>query len=198
MNNLKNPKKDKITPNWDIHYSTYYWEIYLDPLHKLNNPNVEKLTGYSKKEFQNEGQDIVHLLKSKIFNLNKNGYFERMKKIIIYSRHGEMIKKKTDPDILILFPNSFNIPNENHDYIFKRFGAFLHEFYLRKRDNKSMEGLIPKLRQRTSNDSFLDCTKQNFSSLSQLYTYCGRLLLHGHSEGEVNHFITKYKTLKNW
>jgi hypothetical protein len=34
-------------------------------MHKNNNPNVEKLTGYSKKEFQSEAQDINHLLKAK-------------------------------------------------------------------------------------------------------------------------------------
>lgn len=198
MNNVKNQKNPSIIPDWDKNYSTYYWEIFTDPFHKLNSPNVEKLTGYSKKEFQNEGQDINHLLKSKIFNLNKNGYFERMKKIVIYERSGEMINKRKDPDIIILYPTSYIISPENHDFVFKRFGSFLNEFYLRKKENKSMEGLMPKLRQRQSSDDFLNVQKQNFSSLSQLYTYSGRLLINGHTENEVLHFINKYKSIKGW
>jgi hypothetical protein len=195
---LTTQNSEKNTPNWDNHYSTYYWEIFLNPLHKNNNPNVEKLTGYSKKERQSEAQDIAHLLKAKILNLHTNGYFDRSKKIVIYMRAGAIINKRTDPDIITLYPTHYDIAPGNHDYIYKRFAAFLNEFYLRLTEHKSMENILPKLKQRISKDYFTDVTKMSFSNISQLYSHGARLLLHGHSESEVSHFIVKYKELKNW
>jgi hypothetical protein len=195
---LTTQKATKNPQQWDVHYSTYYWEIYLDRMHKNNNPNVEKLTGYSKKEFQSEAQDINHLLKAKIINLHKNGYFDRINKIVIYMRSGAMINKRIDPDILILYPKHYDIMTANHEYIYKRFAAFLNEFYVRIAEYKSMEGILPKLKQRLTADHFLDVTKNHFTNISQLYSHAARLLLHGHSETVVNHFILKYKERKNW
>ena len=199
MNNMLTTQKPQTTPaKWDIFYSTYYWKIYLDTFNTLNNPSVEFLTGYSKKEKQSEAQDIHHVLKAKILNLNSHGYFERMKRMEIYMRVGEMINKKTDPDIIILYPTHYTIPSENHEYIYKRFASFLDEFYRRKKDHKSMEGILPQLKSRTSKDFYLDVTKQHFNHISQLYTHAGKLLLYGHSEGAVNDFILKYKQLRKW
>lgn len=195
---MEKKSEQKYEASWDIHYSTYYWKIYLDRMNPLNSPNVDTFTGYSKKEKQSEAQDIHHVLKAKILNLNSHGYFERIEKMVIFMRAGEIINKRADPDILILYPKSYNIPQANHEYIFKRFASFLNDFYLRKRENKSMEGILPQLKRTQSKDDFLDVRKQHFINISQLYTYSGKLLLYGHTENEVNHFIMKYKELKKW
>lgn len=194
MNTQKNNqhlKTDKNTINWDRLNSTFYWKIYLDKTHSKNSPNVESLTGYTKGEKQRESQDAVHMLKSKIFNLNKNGYFDRMERIEIYQNE-ENIK------ILVLRPDGYDI-NPNHlQAIFKNYGTFLEDFYNRRKNKLSMDGLITPKRKAISDDDRLNIDKVKLYSLSALYTYAGRLLIHGHPEGAVNNFILKYKEKQQW
>ena len=193
-------RQRKKQPEWDVHYSTYYWEIYLDPMSEHNSALVKCLTGYSKKEGQSEARDIHYLLKAKLMNLNKNGYFERILYIKIFQRTGEMINKRFDPCILMVYPKHYVIPDDNHDLIYKRFARFLDELYRRKKDNLSLEGLLPRLREKWSKDDLINITfmSKYINNFQQLYTHAGKLLIHGHPEGAVENFIRTMKQLKGF
>lgn len=185
------------TGKWDTFYSTYWWNIYLDPEHPDNT--TERLTGYSKKEGESEAQDKDQLLKRKILNFYLNGYFKRIKYIEFFLRAENMIDKKRDPKILLIYPDHYDIPEMNHDVIFKKFGAFLHDFYDRVQHNKDMNAMLPKGNKKiTSKDDFLNTEKQFFKSIAHLYAHAARLLRYGHAPGEVEAFIQRYKQLKSW
>jgi hypothetical protein len=190
-NNFEPQSKQKQVITWDKINSSFYWKIYLDRSNPKNSPNVEFLQGYTKVEKQRESQDTCHMLKSKIFNLYKNGYFERIERIEIYQTQ-ENIK------IIILRTDGYDI-NPNHlDTVFKNYGLFLEDLYNRRKLNLSMDGLIKAKRQAISEDDRLNVNKVKIYSLSALYSYAGRLLIHGHPEGAVNNFILKYKESKQW
>lgn len=195
---MTNNQKQQKPVKWDIFYSTYYWRIYLDKTHPLNSPNVEFLKGYSKQERQNEASDLHHLLKAKILNLHQNGYFDRMLRIEIWQRLGEIINTKTDAKFLILYPKNYDINPAYQDYTFKTFAPFLNDFYDRRNNEKSMEGIIKQKRKPMSLDDRLNISKVHLHSLQQLYSYAARLLVNGHPEGAVNSFIQKYRELKKW
>lgn len=195
---MNNTNKPKNPVKWDVSHSTYYWRIYLDRTNPHNSPNVEFLKGYSKQERQNEAADLIHLLKAKIMNLHNNGYFERMARIEIWQRTGEIIDTKKDAKFLILYPTHYDINPAYSDYTFKNFGPFLNEFYRRKKENLAMDGLIKTARKLISRDDLMDPQKVKIHSLQQLYSYAARLLVNGHPEGAVNGFINKYRQLKNW
>lgn len=188
----------KIALKWDTTYATYYWKIFLDPKHSRNNPSVEHISGYSKVVLQSEALDIDNLLRRKIHNLLINGYFPRMKRIEFWQRKNFCINKSEDPKILILYPTHYDIPEDNHDVIFKKHGVWLKEFYDAYLNNRSTEHLFIKGKKPMSNDEFLNIHRFNFNGLPQLYSHAARLLTHGHPEGAVNDFIRKYKELKQW
>lgn len=190
--------KAKPAFKWDKANSTYYWHIYLNPLHTANNPTVEYLTGYSKVEYQSEAQDKEALLKRKIFTLYQYGYFDRMKKISFFARIDTMVNKSVDPCILELYPTYYNIPEANHDIVYKKWGIFLHDFYDRINTKKSMDGLLPRTTKGANKDTFLNVNNYNFKDIAQLYAHSTRCLRHGHPQGMVEDFIRRYKTLKNW
>lgn len=181
---------------WDKFYSSYYWNIYLDP----DNPRnvTEMLTGYSKKVNENEAQDKDNLLKSKILNLYTNSYFNNSLKIEFFAKTDFVIDKKKDPCILILYPNAYKIPPTNGEYMVKRFGVFLEEFYQRKKKGLAMEGLIPRNGNRTSLDQLFDVTRYNFKTEAHLLSRCAQFLTYGHPSGQVTAFMNKYKQLKGW
>jgi hypothetical protein len=191
-------EQNKIKPfQWDTLTSTYYWYIELDPNHAQNS--VPGLTGYSKVVNQNEAQDKDNLLKRKIVTLFNNSYLLRAKKIEFYQRSGDYIDKKRDPKILILYRDNYDIPELNHDIIFKKFGAFLKEFYYRLENRKSMEGILPKQKNLSTNlDDLFNVDKYNFPSLAHLYAKASNFSRHGHAPGLIDDFVRKYRTLKNW
>lgn len=201
-----NTTKNKFEPhgtikaqiNWDKLYSTYYWKIYLDKNNPKNSYNVEFLQGYSKVEHQREAQDLVYLLKSKIINLYKNGYFNRIERIEIYQRLDNIINTKNDIKILILEPTQYDINPNYLDTVFKNYGLFLEDFYSRIKNSLPMDGLITPKRKPISDDDRLNVNIVKLKDLSALYSYAARLLIHGHPQGAVNSFIHKYKELKKW
>lgn len=187
----------KKTGKWDTMYSTYYWNIHLDPKHPANS--IPVMTGYSKMAGENEAHDKDNLLKRKIITIYLNSYFNRFTRWEIFLRTGPVIDKKRDPKILVLYPHHYDIPEQNHDVIFKRFGMFLKEFYERKLVGTSMEGLLePGSRKIQSNDDYLDVEKQHLPTIAHLYAYASRLSRNGQPQGAVDHFINRYKSLKNW
>jgi hypothetical protein len=197
-NEFKAPEPQKNGINWDKFYSTYYWKIYLDENHPKNSTSVEFLQGYSKVENQRESADSTHLLKTKIFNLYKNGYFERAKKIEIYQRLDEIINTKNDIKILILKPKEYQINPDYSDIIFKNFGLFLEDFYNRIIKAAPMDNIVTYKRKAVNNTDFLNVNTVKLNNLQQLYSYAARLSLNGHPSGEVTHFINKYKEKKQW
>jgi hypothetical protein len=207
INNLKNsemniqqamstPQKEHKTGQWDTFHSTYYWNIHLDLDHPQNSTPV--LTGYSKKVGEAEAQDKDQLLKRKIINLFLHSYFKRMKRIDIFLRTEFVIDKKRDPKILVLYPTHYDIPELNHDVIFKKFGPFLKDFYERALRGGNMDGLLPKTRALMNGDDFLNPENYKFKSVAHLYSHAARCLIHGHAEGAVNAFIYKVKALNHW
>lgn len=191
-------KNAKPALKWDKANSTYYWHIYLDRMNTSNNPNVEYLVGYSKVEYQSEAADKEALLKRKIFTLFNYGYFKRIKKICFYARIESMVNKHTDPCILILYPSHYDIPEMNHDVVYKKWGQFLHDFYDRINANKSMEGILPRSTKGGNADDFLKVENYNFKDVAQLYAHSTRCLRHGHPQDRVEDFIRRYKSMKNW
>lgn len=182
---------------WDDIYATYYWYIHLDPKHPDNSTSL--LTGYSKKNNQKEASDKVQMLKRKIVNLFNNGYFKRITKIEIKMRVDDWINKKYDPIILELFPTHYNIPEANHDYTYKNFGTFLHEFYEAIRTRQPMDKVLPPAKRTgASQDDFLNIHARNHSTVAHLYSYASRLSRNGHAQGAVDDYIRKYKDLKQW
>lgn len=189
--------QDKLkTGKWDTFYSTYYWVIHLDKNHPANT--TEKLVGYSKRVGEHEAQDKDQLLKRKILNLFLNSYFKRMTRIEFFMRTEFAIDKKRDPNILNLFPTHYDIPELNHDIVFKRWGVFLKDFYDRVNKNKSMDGILPKARGLKNPDDFLNTDNYEFKNVGQLYAHAARCITHGHPPGAVNDFILKYKILRGW
>lgn len=191
-------KKEKKSVKWDISHSTYYWKIYLDKSNPVNSPVVDYLQGYSKQERQREANDIVHLLKSKILNLYKNGYFARIDRIEIFKRVGDIINQKEDIKLLKLYPNHYETNPNYQDYIDLYYSLFLIDFYTCKKNNLSVEGLIQVKRKVLNNDDRLNIYKISLRNLQELYSYSSRLLINGHANGEVENFIHKYKELKGW
>lgn len=192
-----NTPQQKKQLNWDKISASYYWVIYLNPNHKHNH--VETLTGYSKVYDQREREDKSELLKSKILMLFQNDFLnpERVNKIDIYQRADELVNKKTDPLILTLFPDHYNINKLNEAIILNKYGQFLEEFYKRVRYKLSMEGLVMSKRKPTNKDEYLNPAKE-FKSLQQLYSYAANLLRYGHAPGAVEQFIFKVKARYNW
>lgn len=181
---------------WDAIYSTFYWNIYLDPMNSRNSTPV--LTGYSKKEGEREAQDKDQMLKRKILNLFINGYFNRMERMEIFMRTEFCIDKRRDPKILILYPRHYDIPELNHDVVFKKYGVWLKEFYDRINERKSMAGILPKGRSQMSHDDFLKPENFKFPTVAHLLSHAARCITNGHAPGEVNNFIIKVKSLNNW
>lgn len=196
MEPKSNPQNSLKTGKWDTFYSTYYWNIHLDLNHPQNS--IEVLTGYSKKVGESEAQDKEQLLKRKIINLFLNSYFKRMFRIDFFMRTEFVIDKKRDPKILVIYPDHYDIPEANHDVIYKKFGVFLKEFYDRIDQHRSMDGILPKGRAFISGDQFLNPDNYKFKTVGHLYAHASRCSIHGHPPGEVEAFILKVKALNNW
>lgn len=192
------PTENKKSFRWDKAQSTYYWKIILNQ----NNPNnhVPDFTGYSKVYGQEEAQDKIYLLQSKIEMLRQKDYLNphRSERVEIYQRVDEIINTKTDPKILVLFPTHYDLPLQNREYMLKNFGYYLNEFYKLFLQNQSTQGLIRSRKKPRSKDDFLNPDLKHFRNLQQLYSYSVRLLDNGHPVGAVNHFITQVKTKNNW
>ena len=192
------PIQNKKSHRWDKAQSTYYWKIYFN----LNNPNnhVADITGYCKVLGQDEAQDKIYLLQSKIEMLRQKDYLNhnRVTRIEVHQRVDEIINSKTDPVILILFPTHYDIPLQNREYVIKNFGSYLEQFYKLFLQNQSTQSLIRARKQPRSKDDFLNPDIKQFRNLQQLYSYSARLLDNGHPVGAVNHFITQVKTRNNW
>lgn len=184
------------TGKWDTFYATYYWNIYLD----RNNPNnaTDVLTGYSKKVGEAEAADKDQLIKRKIVNLYLNGYFKRITKIDIFQRTESHIDKKRDPKILVIYPTHFDIPELNHATVLKKFGPFLVEFYDRIKNDRSMDGILPRMKRINSQDDYLNPEKFTFKTPGHLYAHAARLLNYGHPQGAVSHFINVVKSREKW
>ena len=202
MNNLNYFRMETSKPHaapfkkWDTIYSTFYWNIHLDIKHPMNSTPV--LTGYSKKEGDRENKDPDAMLKRKILNLLINGYFKRMERIDIFMRTEFAIDKKRDPKILVLYPTHYDIPELNHDVIFKKFGVFLKEFYDRLNASKSMDGLLPKMKSQMQHEDYLKPENFKFPTVAHLYQHAARCITNGHASGEVNHFVLRVKAMNNW
>ncbi len=181
---------------WDTKSSTFYWVITLDP--KNPNNTISVMSGYSKVENQHENADKEAMLKRKIINLYTNGYFKRSLKIEIYQNTGVFIDKKLDPCIMVLYPTSYDFPKGNHEIIFKKYGAFLNDFYHKINSNQSLDNILPYSRKIKSQDDFLNINAFKFQSPANLYAHASRLLINGHPNGAVENFITQYKTKMSW
>lgn len=181
---------------WDTMYSTYFWKIHLDKTDPRNT--AECLTGYSKMLNESEAQDKDYLLKRKIVNLFTNGYLTKATRIEFFARVGTVVDKSKDPNILIVYPTHYDIPELNHSVIYKKFGVWLTDFFYRINNKKSMDDILPAIRKPKSKDDYMNIERHQFSTVAQLYTYSAKLLVHHHPQGEVDNFILKYKQKRGW
>lgn len=187
---------NKTRPGWDTEFSTYFWLIHLDLDHPYNN--TDKITGYSKYRFQDEAQDKDYLLRRNIAMLFKRGYFERMHRVEFFQRVDPLLDKMRSPKILVCYPHHYDIPEFNHDVIYKKFGPWLHAFYECVNTGKAIDELIPAVKKGVDKDEFINPFRFDFKSVAHLYAHATRLLRHGHAQGEVEAFIRKCKELKKW
>lgn len=183
--------------NWDVFHSTYYWILDLDQRDPRNS--ALKLTGYSKKVGENEAQDKDQLLRRKIVTLFQHGYRTRCTCIHFYKSTGHLVNKNTDPCILKLFPNHYEIPESEHDYMFKLHGKFLKDLYYAIKINADLSTLVPTRSQRIlpDNDQYLNPDRYSFKDLSELYAHAARCLKHGHEQGHVDYFIIQCRSRMN-
>lgn len=188
--------QSKKAHNWDRLKSSFYWKINLDE--KTND--VKDFTGYCKIVGQSEAQDKEYLLKSKICMLYKYGYLNPSKtlSIEIYERTTNIIDTKLDPKIIILYPTHFDIPQLNHDLIYKKFGRFLTDFYDDIKNNRDVYLRLASRKKPTNKDEFLNINRIEFRSVQHLYQYAARLCDYGHANGAVEDFIFKVKSKYNW
>lgn len=188
---------EKLRQKWDTEFSTYFWQIHMDYKHVFNTTPM--LTGYSKVRDQSEAQDKDYLLRRKICMLFKNGYFERMKRVEFFFKTAEVMDKRKAEKILICFPKTYDIPEANHDIIFKKHGMWLKTFYELINSGQSIDDILPKVRREgVDKDQFLNVESHEFPSTGHLYAYAARLSAHGHPPGAVEHFIRQYKQRKGW
>lgn len=189
-----------VRSQWDTQASTFFWLIHMNKKHPDNSPNVEKITGYSKYRNGFEAQDKDYLLKRKIGMLYTNRYFDRMTSCEFYLNNSGILDKKHAPRILVCYPHHYNIPVEQHDEMYKRFGVWLEEFYNCIRKGDSIEKIIPSVRtgKKMNRDHFIDPSNFSFANPGQLYTHAAKLHQYGHPSGAVEAFILKVKQTKGW
>lgn len=188
MKNFLNGEK----PPADKLYSQYWWIISLNPSHPQNNPNVNEMHGYSKFQGHDEMQDKEFLLMKKILMLATRGYISRSKMIKIFFRRDTIINKKSDPEIVILYPKTFVLAEKFMQVKYSPLQIFLTKLYQQLSEGKKIDNLLPKRKSSFSKDDFLDISKLNFVNEGQLNNYCTRLIRNGHSFIAVTSFQKNY------
>lgn len=195
------PEKTPITnnANWDKMYSSFYWNIHLNPAHEKNMPHVKMLTGYSKKIGQDEAKDKKDLLIRKIYTLaSSNGYLDRALRMEFYHKKNQIIDKSTDSLVVTLFPNTFRFAEQYLKPDYERIQIFLNDLYQLRREGKSTDNILPKKKTFFSKDEYFDISKIHFNLPDQLENYCAKLVKNGHAWPQVMQFRLKYSQLKNW
>lgn len=190
-------KTDKI-------YSTYWWEMELDPNHPHNSSKVKLMTGYSKYEGHDEAMDKLELFMKKIIMLHSNGYFDKSKFIIFFMRVGNLLDKSNCRTLLWMNKEDYKINDEIkfdtkfYKYFFIEGGVldFLNRFYDYTKNNKDVKFLVPSKKVKFSKDDYLDVTKQNFVSRRHLYAYGEKMIKNGHPYDAVMNFQIKYEQNK--
>lgn len=179
---------------WDTIFSTYWWEIELNPAHSENNGKGHRLTGYSKAQGQAENRDKHNLLMVKILMLIRMSYLKRCNKISFYEKRNSFIEKKADTLILELVPNDFCIyPEYRYDRL--DLSKFLKTIYQDVLTGKSVEYLLPlkkEIKKDHSLDVRLDIHKYYFTTFHELQSHCEKLAAEGFPAQMVKHFLTKY------
>jgi hypothetical protein len=174
-------------------FSSFYWEIELDPTNPLNKGAIT-LHGYSKEQNRAENRDKTQLLCNIILRINKAGYFNRFKEWRIYKRVGEFINKDVDNLFLIMYADTYKIadcksnePKTREQY--QRIIKFLSDFY-DARAGKEVKNLLPQRENvfNFSTEELLDPRRVKFQSLKDLYAYCSKLISNGVAFGRVDHF----------
>lgn len=180
-------------PAWDKLYSSFYWEIELNPYHRANSPNVQSMWGYSKREGQDERKDKLQLLMRKIHTIfGVNGYIERIKCVHIYSRDQRIINKRTDRLVLILYPKTYQLQAEFIATKYEPLHRFLADFYDCVVNGKDIKHILPKERADGTKDDYMNVDKLKFTSTGQLDQYCAKLVRNDHPFDAVVNFRIKY------
>lgn len=179
---------------WDTIFSTYWWEIELNPSHPANNSKGHRLTGYSKAQGQSENRDKHNLLMVKILMLIRMSYLKRCNKISFYEKRNSFIEKKEDTLILELVPNDFCIyPEYRYDRV--DLAKFLKTIYQDVLTGKSVEYLLPlkkEIKKDYSLDTRLDISKYYFNTFGDLQIHCEKLASEGFPLNLVKNFLTRY------
>lgn len=180
------------TARYDTMFSTYYWNIWLDPKNPINK--VECIPGYSKKQGFDESPHKIEMLQSIFVRLANSGYFQKITHIDFFERQGDLVNKKTDPKIFTLTQKQLILEDgagANYMNIID-FTIFVKKFYDQIRLGKPTGHLIPERKKAISKDDFFDVTKHKFTTIQELDLYCSKLIVHKHPFGQVTNFRTKY------
>lgn len=179
---------------WDTIFSTYWWEIELNPAHPDNRGNGHTLTGYSKAQGHSENHDKHQLLLVKVRMFVQQGYLKRCNKISIYHRYGSFIEKKVDNLVAELVPQDFCIYPE-YPYDRLALSKYLKSIYQDVLTGKSIDYLLPLPKEPNkdySRDTRLDIHKYFFDTFHDLQIHCEKLTSEGFPAHLVKHFLLKY------
>jgi len=179
---------------WDKVYSSFWWQIELNPTHHLNK-GAYGFRGYCKAEGQTEPKDKDQLLKTKLVMLFTQGYIDRCLSIIVHQRKGAFINLAEDTPIIHLTPhNAILYPayKGNNSEIQK----LISDIYQKAMKGVQVDLILRKPKYETklinnSKDDKLDVNKIKLYSIDALSNYCTRLLTEGFPREAVNSFMQK-------
>ena len=172
----------------DYSNSTYWWIMNLAPGNKK-----PFLTGYSKFQGQSEANDKINCLIRKIYMLYHYGWLDKCTHIDIYKRLGPLPNKQVDRNILILYPNDYEVPDR--DLVLKmpvELKTFLDKFYECLNTGKAVEYLLPKRKEEFSKDDLYQVHKYNFTRIKDLHDWCVKKIADGEPRDMVMGFYEKY------
>lgn len=177
---------------WDKLFSTYWWEISLNPNHPSNKDRHLKLTGYSKAQGQSEHRDKHALLLGRIVMLIQRGYIEKCERIQIFQRRGTFIEMDKGVLILELTPKDYCITQEYKEDK-ANFNVWMKQIYNEVLNGQTVDYLLPKPKPITdySKDEKLNPVNFHWKKISDLTLYVEKLLSEGFPRGAVLSFYQK-------
>lgn len=172
---------------------TYWWRIYLDPVHPVNKPGIQTIDGYSKFQNNDEAKDKDDVLMAKCEMLYKNGYLKRATHIEIFLRRAPLPSVDEDLLIITLYSTDYKLSPLYLQNINWRMQKFLHNFYDAIKNNRPALGLRP-LKDKTNQvvDEF-DINIYNFKTHAELYAKAEQFISLGRAPGKVQDFVRKYQ-----
>jgi hypothetical protein len=181
--------------------STYWWRCFFIPGNRLNANGAEKydMLGYSKDSRHNEPVDPGQCFCDKVEMLATNNgrqpngepypntYFKDSEKIEFHiKRVGEFPNKATDPLFITLYPERYEIPQDNVASFDDSIRIFLNNFY------KGLKGQMPPVHMIPTKLRTMDSLLlHNCNTWEEVMQHTQKIKNAGHPSGVINGYFTK-------